>query len=85
MKESGNEKNAAEGSVANADLLAVWEAWCVPTAINKFSKPRKIGGPYDRETAEEAIYFDRADDPAPDKGEYYRWEIRRIPANVKRR
>lgn len=56
-----------------------FEAWCLPTEKNTHAKPVRIGGLYEtRQDALEAIYFDKIEDPSPDKHEYYRWEVRPV-------
>ncbi len=53
-----------------------YEVWCYPTTINKSSKSRKVGGPYDnRDDALETKWFDEQDEPSPDKYDYFQWVI----------
>lgn len=59
-----------------------YEAWRHPTEENTWSKPHKVGGPYDnRADAMEANYMDQCDEPAPDKHRYYSWEIVEVQNN----
>jgi hypothetical protein len=56
-----------------------YQVWVVPvpqTGNVLYKKARKVYETNEREDAVEFAYFENADDPAPDKHEFRRYEIR---------
>lgn len=59
-----------------------YEVWYIPTEAGKrlFKNDAHLVKSFgERDDAREFAYFEYADDPAPDKRDYYKFEIRETP------
>lgn len=66
--------------------MMAWQIWQVPTEKGKelsWFEEKQIGQNYDdKEAAELDKYLEWCDDPAPDKADYYRLELREVSGQV---
>lgn len=57
-----------------------WDVWQLPTVYavettNFYVKPRLVAENLTKESAQEHAYFEHADDPSPDKGDYRKYVV----------
>ena len=57
----------------------VWRVPIPPEGNFLYKEERRLHVCANEDDAKEFIYFENADDPAPDKGDYRRFEIRTVP------